>query len=55
MLKINLKRKLLKVIDVNNLGVKADNFAKKTYARQIMQCTKNMDRYSVNKAKLKNL
>ena len=36
-------------------GPKADNFSKKTFARQLLQCQKNMDRYSVNKAKIKNL
>lgn len=37
------------------LGPKADNFSKKTYARQVLQCQKNIERYSVNKAKIKNL
>lgn len=46
---------MLRVKTTFYLGPKADNFSKKTFARQLLQCQKNMDRYSVNKAKIKNL
>jgi charged multivesicular body protein 3 len=46
---------LPKVITLIDVGAKADTYAKKTFARQMLQCQKNMDRYSVNKAKIKNL
>lgn len=36
-------------------GPKADNFAKKTYARQMLQCTKKIDQYNINKGKVKNM
>ena len=36
-------------------GAKADAFAKKTYARQVLQCRKNVERYNLNKAKLKDM
>ena len=36
-------------------GPKADNYAKKTYARQMLQCNKKIDQYNVNKGKVKNM
>jgi hypothetical protein len=46
---------LPKVIAFIDGGANADTYSKKTFARQMLQCQKNMDRYSVNKAKIKNL
>ncbi len=54
-LKRNLKNNWQKVFIFFNQGAKADNFTKKTFARQILQAQRSLNRYSTNKAKLKNL